>query len=167
MEAVGLENEIFLMKINVNACTLENFSHIFSSVSWTPTRKISANQTLPWWILPWKIFTQNIPTWTIPTHVFKHFHTSFLFFFHYCHRYQWYYLTDCFVILCFKRTEVFKFVNICQNKVLSEEKKLMKWVGIFQVRIFWEVIFRGAAVFEGKFWWVQIFRVGIPPGRFS
>ena len=33
MEAMGLENEIFLMKINVNACTLVNFLHIFSSVS--------------------------------------------------------------------------------------------------------------------------------------
>ena len=27
---MGLENEDFLIKVNVNACTLENFLHIFS-----------------------------------------------------------------------------------------------------------------------------------------
>ena len=32
-EAVSLENKDFLMKINVNTCTLENSSHIFSPVS--------------------------------------------------------------------------------------------------------------------------------------
>ena len=52
---------------------------------------------------------------------------NFLFF-HYCHRHHWYYLKDCFVILCFKSAEIlsssnphifvfliFTFVNICQN----------------------------------------------------
>ena len=29
------------------------------------------------------------------------------------------------------------------NEVLSEERQLMKWVGILQVGIFWVVIFRG------------------------
>ena len=33
-------------------------------------------------------------------------------------------------------------MNICQNEVLSEERQLMKWVGIFRVKIFW-VGFRG------------------------
>ena len=28
--------------------------------------------------------------------------TRFCKFFHYCHRYHWYYLKNCFVILCFK-----------------------------------------------------------------
>ena len=71
-------------------------------------------------------------------------------FFHCCHHYHWCYLKGCFVILCFKSAEVFTFVNICQNEGLSEERKLMKWVGIFLVRIFWVAIFRG--VFSrGKF----------------
>ena len=34
------------------------------------------------------------------------------------------------------------------DEVLSEERQLMKWVGIFQVEIFW----------------VEIFQVGISPG---
>ena len=34
-------------------------------------------------------------------------------------------------------------MNICQNEVLSEERQLMKWMGIFRVRIFWVRIFRG------------------------
>ena len=33
----------------------------------------------------------------------------------------------------------------------SEERQLMKWVGIFQVGIFWMGIFRG------EVWWVGIF----------
>ena len=44
------------------------------------------------------------------------------------------------------------FVNICQNEVLSEERQLMKWVGLFRVRIFWVGIFRGEfsrAEFDG------------------
>ena len=28
------------------------------------------------------------------------------------------------------------------DEILSEERKLMKWVGIFQLRIFWVGIFR-------------------------
>ena len=88
----------------------------------------------------WKIPNQKIPTWNIPTHVFKYSH---LVFFHYCRRYHWYYLKDYFIILCFKSAEVFTFVKICQNKVLSEERELMKWVGIFQERNFWVAIFRG------------------------
>ena len=29
------------------------------------------------------------------------------------------------------------------DEVLSEERQLMKWVGIFQIKIFWVGIFRG------------------------
>ena len=35
------------------------------------------------------------------------------------------------------------FVKICQNEVLSEERKLMKWVVTIQMEIFWVPIFRG------------------------
>ena len=45
----------------------------------------------------------------------------------------------------------------------SEERQLMKWVGIFQVGIFWMGIFRGG-IFQGELWWVGIFRVWIFPG---
>ena len=42
------------------------------------------------------------------THVSKIFPPEFLnfLFFHYCHCHHWYYLKDCFVILCFKSAEV-------------------------------------------------------------
>ena len=35
------------------------------------------------------------------------------------------------------------------DEVLSEERELMKWVGIFQVGIFWVGIFRGE-IFKGE-----------------
>ena len=96
-------------------------------------------------------------SWNIPTHVFKYFHSSFLnvLFFHYCHRYHWYYLKECFVILCFKSAEVFTFANICQNEVLSKEKQLMKWVGIYSR---WEF---SEGNFPGGDWWMGIFPGGI------
>ena len=34
-------------------------------------------------------------------------------------------------------------MDICENEVLSEERQLMKWVGIFQVGIFREEFSRG------------------------
>ena len=86
--------KIFLVKINVNACTLENSSHILSPLSLILLKRL-------------------------------------------------------FVILCFESAEVFTFVKICQNKVLSEVKQLMKWVRIFYVRIFWLGVFRGGGVFQG------------------
>ena len=96
---------------------------------------------------------------------------SFLFFsLHYCHRYHWYYLKGCFVILCFKSAEVLKFVIICQKEVLSEERQLMKWVRIFQVRIFWVAIFggqfSGGSLMGGNFSWVNSL-VGIFVETFS
>ena len=115
--------KIFLMKINVNACTLEDSSHIFSSVSGKlPPRKFPPGMFPPMLL--------NIPT-------------RVCFFFIIVAVIIWYYLKDCFVILCFKSAEVFTFVKICQSEVLSEERQLMKWVGIFQVRIFWVVVFCG------------------------
>ena len=59
--------KIFLMKVNVNACTLENSSHIRK----TPTRNIFMNISPPW----------KIPTWNISTHVLNYSHPSFLNFF--------------------------------------------------------------------------------------
>ena len=92
--------------------------------------------------------------WNNSTHAFKYSCPSFLgfffFFFHCCYRYNWYYLKDCLVILCFKSAEVFTFVKICQNKVLSWEKQLMKCVWIFQVRVFCVTIFLGV-VLQGTF----------------
>ena len=105
-------------------------------------------------------------SWNIPTHVLKYFHSSFLnvLFFHYCHRYHWYYLKECFVILCFKSAEVFTFANICQNEVLSKEKQLMKWVGIFQVGIFRGEFSRGRLMdgnFPGRNFPRTIFSYGV------
>ena len=66
-----------------------------------PTGKFWSNSPLvnsPWWV----------PTWNIPTHVFKYSQSGFSIFlcFHYCHRYHYFYLKDCFVILYFKSAEV-------------------------------------------------------------
>ena len=41
------------------------------------------------------------------------------------------------------------------NEVLSEERQLTKWPGIFQVGIF------RVGIFQGAVWWVVIFPVGI------
>ena len=54
-------------------------------------------------------------------------------------------------------------MNICQNEGLSEERQLMTWVGIFQVRIFWVASFQGGILqwevsSVGNSW------VEIPPG---
>ena len=135
---------IFLMKIDANACTLEKSSHIiFFSI-----RKISTSQTLPWWIPPGKFPPGIFPPMflNITARVFY-----FFFFFHYCYCYHWYYLKDCFVILFFKSAEVFTFVKICQNEFLSEERQLMKWVGILKVRIFLVAVFRERGFSKGEF----------------
>ena len=59
-----------------------------------------------------------------------------------------------------------------KEEVLSEERQLMKWVGIFQVEIFWLGIFRGGkrwergeeVIFQGGVCWVGLFRMGTFPG---
>ena len=121
---MGLENKDFSDE-DQRQCmyTWGFFTYIFFSIRKTPTQKISA--------------------WNVPTDAFKYSHQSLFFFFIIVTVIIWYYLKDCFVILCFKSAEVFTFVKICQSEVLSEERQLMKWVGIFQVRIFWVVIFCG------------------------
>ena len=48
-----------------------------------------------------KASARRIPTRNIPT-FFKNISTRFFKFLHCCHRYHWYYLKNCFVILCFK-----------------------------------------------------------------
>ena len=104
----------------------------FFGIRKNPIQKISIYQTSLW-----KISTQKIPTWNIPTYVFKCSHPSmviFIFFF---------IIVATIIDITFKSAEVFTFVKICQNKVLSEERKLMKWVGVFQVRISWVATFRG------------------------
>ena len=52
------------------------------------------------------------------------------------------------------------------DKVLNEERQLMKWVGIFQVGIFWVGIFRGD--FPGGSLMSRNFAGGnVPGGEFS
>ena len=63
-------------------------------------------------------------------------------------------------ILSFSNPQIFdflnpRFVSICQNEVLIEERQLMKWVEIFQVGIFW------VGIFQGGVWLVEIFPGGI------
>ena len=43
-----------------------------------------------------------------------------------------------------------------------QKRQLMKWVGIFQVRIFWVGIFRRGGIFQAGVWWVGIFRGNFP-----
>ena len=94
---------------------------------------------------------QKTPTCNIPTHVFKYSRPSFLIFlfFSLLSPLSLVLLKRRFLILCYKSAEVFTFLNICQNEVLSEERQLMKWVGIFQVIIFWVAMFRGGGDFPG------------------
>ena len=96
---------------------------------------------------------RKTPTWKNSTHVFKYSRLSFLifFFFHFCYRYHWYYVKDCFAILCFKSAEGFTFVKICQNEVLSEERQLMTWVVIIQVRIFWVLLIFREEILQREF----------------
>ena len=116
----------------------ENF-HQSNSAWWIPPEKVKSTKFLPGIFPPMFL--------NILTRVFSTF-------FNYCDHYHWHYLNKCFVILCFKSAEVFLFVKICQSKVLSElERRLMKWLGIFQLRNFWVAIFQGG---------IPIFRVGIP-----
>ena len=133
--------KIFQMKINVNACTLENLRilgiYIYFLASWKlPTAKFQPRKFSPIKLSPSKFHLDNsqpkTATWNFLTHVFKCSHPRFLVvYFHYSHHYHWYYLKACFVILCFKSAEVFTFVNICQKQGLSEERLLMKWEEIF------------------------------------
>ena len=105
---------------------------------------------------PWKI-----PTWNVSTHVFKYSHSRFLIF---------------FSLLLLLSLELLKrrFCNFMfwkcwsQNKVLSDERQLMKWMGIFQVRIFWVAIFRwGEGVFQGEFDGWKFFGWDFPRWEFS
>ena len=76
-----------------------------SGIIKTPTRKISA---------------QKIPTWSIHSQIFKYSHMGFLnCFVFYCHRYHWYYLKDCFVILCFKSAEVRNSEGDVSKKIIA------------------------------------------------
>ena len=129
----------FLMKISVNAWTLENFSHIFSWISGKlPPRKFP----------PIKLPSDKSP---IENSHLEYSHSCFqimppdvcifCFFFSLFLSLSLMLLKDCFIILCFKSAGVFTFVKICQNEVLREERQLMKFLGIFQVRIFHVAIF--------------------------
>ena len=95
---------------------------------------------------PWKI-----PTWNVSTHVFKYSHSRFLIFF------------SLLLLLSLKLLKR-RFCNFMfwkcwsQNKVLSDERQLMKWMGIFQVRIFWVAIFR---------WGREFSRESLMGGNFS
>ena len=62
----------------------------------------------------------------------------------------------CNIETCFK-SEVFTFVNMCQKEVLSEGRQSMKWVAIFQKRIFWVALFSGG-IFQGEFNGWEFFR---------
>ena len=92
---------------------------VYTGIRKTPTRKILTHQTPLWWIPPRKIPTRNIPT-----HVFKY---SLLlgFFFHYCHRYHWHYLKNCFVILCSKSQSYCGVLKKCSlpAKIVTYSKR--------------------------------------------
>ena len=144
---------IFLMKINFNACILENSSHIFFPV----TGKLSPGKFPPIKLRPGEFPPGKFPSRYFPPGIFPpmflNIPTRVLSFFH-CHRCHWYYLKDCFVILCFKRGEVFAFVKTCQNKV----KKGNQWNGWGYLRR----EFSGWGIFQGGIWSVGISGEEIP-----
>ena len=146
--ALGLENKNFSGEDQCQCMNIWRFfTYIFFRIRKTPTKKIPSqkifpNQTLSGEFSPGKFPHRKFPAGIFPS-MFLNVTTKVHFcFFHYCHRYHWYYLKDCFEIRCFKNAEVFTFVKVCQNEVLSEERQIMKWVTAFQVRIFWVEIFR-------------------------
>ena len=106
----------------------------------------------------WKILT-----WNIPTHAFKYSRRVFLISL----------LLPLSLILLkrlpcnsmFKSAEVFSFVKSCPNKVLSEERQLMKWVVIIQVRIFWVPIFWRWEFSRGVFDGWEFFGWEFPRGK--
>ena len=51
------------------------------------------------------------------------------------------------------------------DKLLSKERKLMKWVGIFHVGVFWVVIVRGGENFPGESLMGENFLCGNFPWR--
>ena len=146
--AMGLENEDFSDEDQCQCMyTWEFFAYIFFGIR-------LPSQTPPWWITSGKfppgIFLPMLLN--IPARVFWLF--------------SFFSLLLPLSLICFKSAEIFTFVKICQNEVLSKKRQLMKWVGIRRVRIFWVAIFRGK-IFQGGVWWVGIFQVGISPGRLS
>ena len=89
-------------------------SPLYIGFSWTPLNKLdfSVNTKIP----------RKFPLGIFPPmfwNIFKCSRTGFLIllFFHYCHRYHWYYLKDYFVILCFKSAKV-RLVAVYQKKIL-------------------------------------------------
>ena len=126
--------KIFVMKINVSACTLENSLHIFSSVS----GKLPPGKITPIKFRPGKFPPGIFPTMflNIPARVFKYFFFSLLL------PLLLILLKRLFCNSMFQKClSLYTFVKICQNEVLSEERQLIKWVIIIQVRIFWVPIF--------------------------
>ena len=75
-------------------------------------------------------------------------------------------LKGLFCVLSFKSAEVFTFVKICQNNLLNEERKWVKWVEIFQARIFWVAIFRGGSFPRGSLMGGNVFGGNSPGGIF-
>ena len=144
------------MKVNVNACTLENSSHIFFSVSGKlPPGKFQPGKfpriKLPPGKFPLGKFRPRKLPLGIFSPMFLNIPTRVFYFF--------------FIIATIDFTQVFTFVNISQKERLSEERQLMKWLGIIQVRIFWVAIFRGnfpgGSLMGGNF-----SLEGSPPGKF-
>ena len=150
---MGLENEDFSDEDQCQCMyTWEFFAYSFFGIRKTPIRKISTNQTSPWWIPP-GIFPPMFLK--IPGRVFW-------FFFHYCYRYHWYYLKDCFVILFQKWLGLYVCENLSKGSV-KWKKIINEMGGDILVRIFCVAIFR-REVFLGGVWIfrVGIFRAGIP-----
>ena len=162
------------MKINFNACTLENSSDIFFSVSGKlPPAKFQSGKFPPIKLPPdnlssGKFSARKLPPGIfppmfldIPTQVF------FFFFFSLLPTLSLILLKRLFFNYMFWKCWSLYVVNICQNEGLSEERQLMKWVGIFQVRIFWVAFFQGGGVSSGEFDVWEFLGWGFPREEFS
>ena len=162
---MGWRMKIFLMVINVSACTLKNSSHIFSSVS----RKLPPGKFPPIKLPPGEFPPGKFPPRKFPPGIFPPMFLNIptrVFYFFFSLSLSLILLKRLFCNLCFKSAEVFTFVKICQNKVLSEERQLMRWVGIIQVRISWVATFRGEFS-RGEFDGWKFFGWEFPRGEYS
>ena len=125
------------------------------------------------WMCTWEFFTyiffgiRKTPTQKIPTHFFKYSHASFLIFFS---------LLSPLSLMLLKRLFCNSMFYECWSLYVSENlskrsvkwrRQLMKWVGMFQVRIFLGGNFPGAKGFSrGEFYGLEFFEWDFPRGGF-
>ena len=156
------------MKININECALENFSHIYFSVSGKlPPRKFPSGKFPPIKLSPGEFPPGKLPPRKFPP-IFLNIPTRVFWFF--------FSLLSPLSLMLLERLFCNSMFYECWSLYVSENlskrsvkwrRQLMKWVGIFQVRIFLGGNFPGAKGFSrGEFYGLEFFEWDFPRGGF-